>query len=394
MKSIGHIIKKELDKIFKFPRMIFSTLILPGLLIFGIYAFMGQSLSGEVSKANEYQNKIAIVNIPDSFETFLDGYLEKTPKVNLVYSNSVKKIEDLKIDIKEENIDLVISFGENFDYKLENGIKPDISIYFNEHSDVSNSAFDKALTFIEAYKQIKFEEKGWDVNLFNMQIDSKNADESKTAGAILAMLLPMFIVTFIFAGALSIGSDAIAGEKERGTLATLLMAPIRKTDIILSKTISTALISILSAFSSFIGIVASLPLAKDMFPIAGTINYSFYNYLQLILILIIIGILSSSLVLIASTFAKTTKEATSYAMPIYIIAILIATASMFGDIPKEVSMYFIPLYNLTLALKGIFSFELTNIQFLVVILSNIVYLFVINFLLLKMFKSEKVLFNK
>ena len=225
--------------------------------------------------------------------------------------------------------------------------------------------------------------------------DGKNSDENKSGGQILAMLLPMFIMTFVFAGALSVGSDAVAGEKERGTLATLLMAPIKRNDIIFSKILSTALISIMSALSSFIGVIASLPFAKDMLALDVDVTYSAYSYLQLVIILIILGMLSASLILIASTFAKTTKEASSYAMPIYIVAILVSTVSMFSmETPKDISLYLIPIYNISLGLRAVFSFDLETLQFIILVLSNITYIILINLILFRMFKSEKVLFNK
>ena len=69
------------------------------------------------------------------------------------------------------------------------------------------------------------------------------------------------------------------------------------------------------------------------------------------------------LVLFASTLARTTKEASMYAMPIYIVAILASTVSMFStDLPKEFYYYLIPIYNSVLGLKGILSFQLNFIN--------------------------------
>jgi sodium transport system permease protein len=394
MKNIGQIIKKEMDKIFKFPRMIFSTLVLPGLLIFGIYTFMGQSAQSESMKTVDYNSKIILVNAPDSFESYLEQYIavqaEAGNPMFIDYQNAVEPIDELKIKIRSGSIDTVIEFSKDFNAFTDTAL---VNIYSNNGINNSLAAKQKINLILDSYKTSVLLK---DINTNAFHLEEINAtDDEKNVGMVLAMLLPMFIMTFVFAGALGVGSDAIAGEKERGTLATLLMAPIKKTEIILGKTISTAMIAIMSALSSFIGVVASLPFAKAMFPIESGVNYSIYIYLQLIVVLILLGMLSSALILIASTFAKSTKEATTYAMPIYIVAILVATVSMFStELPNNLALYFIPIYNITLVLKGVFSFQLENTQFLIAIFSTTVYILIVTFILIKMFKSEKVLFNK
>lgn len=388
MKNVQRIIKKEMDKIFKFPRILFSTIILPGLLIFGIYAFMGMSIKSEVDKTVDYKSNIYFVNSPQSFDDFVNNY----SKV-LNVTEDDRKLDDLLVDVKAGGIDAVVYFSTNF----ENQYFDDATITLYSNVGLSNSNTAEALMkeIISQYKQKELEKEEINTNIFSLVSENNITDEDKNSGQILAMLLPMFIMTFVFAGALSIGADAIAGEKERGTLATLLMAPIKRNDIIIGKIISTALIAILSAVSSFIGIMASLPFSKELFPIGSNLNYNIVHYLQILVILIVLGLLASGLILIASTFGKSTKEATSYAMPLYIVAILASTISMFNtELPDNIALYFVPIYNITLALKGIFTFELDMVHYLFVLGSNIIYIAAIIFLLMKMFKSEQVLFNK
>ena len=388
MKNVQRIIKKEMDKIFKFPRIIFSTIILPGLLIFGIYAFMGMSIKSEVEKTVDYKSKVQFVNSPQAFDDYANNYLDF-----ITINKDDRRLEDLKADVKAGTIDAVVVFSTNFENKYFSDAT--VTIYSNVGLQNSSQAETLLHDMINQYKQQELEKQNINTNIFKVTKDNTITDPKKNTGQVLAMLLPMFIMTFVFAGALAIGADAIAGEKERGTLATLLMAPIRRNDIIIGKIISTAMIAILSAMSSFIGIMASLPFSQQMFPIGTGISYSIVNYLQIILILLILGLLASSLILIASTFGKSTKEATSYAMPLYIIAILASTISMFNTtLPDSVTLYFIPIYNITLGLKGIFTFELSTVQYLYIVGSNIVFIALTMFLVIKMFKSEKILFNK
>lgn len=389
MKNVQRIIKKEMDKIFKFPRIIFSTIILPGLLIFGIYAFMGMSMNKEVDKQIEYRSNIYFINSPAAFDEFVNA---SQAKINV--TKSQEPLADLLDKVKAGDIDAVVVFSDNFESKYFTD-EALVTIYSNLGKSNSTQADSIMQQLINAYQQVELKKQNIDTNIFAIASNNTITDNEKNTGQVLAMLLPMFIMTFVFAGALAIGADAIAGEKERGTLATLLMAPIKRNEIIIGKIISTAIISILSAMSSFVGVIASFPFSKNIFQIDTNISYSFTHYAQIFIILLVLGLLSSSLILIASTFAKSTKEATSYAMPLYILAILASTLSMFNnELPKEVLVYFIPIYNMTLGLKGIFTFDLTGIQFLYIIGSNIIVIVLTIFLLIRMFKSEKVMFNR
>lgn len=389
MKEISQIIKKELDKIFKFPRVIFSTLILPGLLIFGIYSFMGTSLKGEIDRTTVYKPLIIMENAPDSFLDIFDSFQEQ---FIIVDSEEITETVYKEMLVKSE-LDLVIKFSTNFEDSFFTG-QSKVELLANNANSNSYSAYMAFTEILNVYKEAEFEKLDINTDIFVVDLDDTFTDEKKNVGMVLAMLMPMLIITFVFAGTLSIGADAIAGEKERGTLATLLMAPIKRNSIIIGKIISTAIISITSAASSFIGVLASMPFAKDLFMIDASITYSITDYIILFAVLMVLGTLSSCLILLASTFAKSTKEATSYAMPIYIIAILIPTFSMFSNGKSESILYTIPIYNISLILKDIFSFDINVTNFIITISSTVAFTAILIFGLLKMFKNEKILFSK
>ena len=389
MNNILMIIKKELDKIFKFPRVFFSTIILPGLIIFLIYSFMGTQMSKEIYK--EYKYQVYVINQTEEFNLMLSSYSDY---ITVIDKDDRFDVETLKEKLITNEIDLVVIFSDNFTVNLFTD-DANIEVLANKGSSNSINALNIISTILEEYKDLELKKHNIITDVFKFTIDDKYTDEKKNGGEIIAMLLPMLIITFVFAGTLSIGADAIAGEKERGTLATLLMAPIKRNDIILGKIISTALISIMTATSSIVGVLLALPFAKDLFQVSGSIAYGIADYIQLFMVVIVLGIMSSALILVASTFARTTKEATSYAMPIYLIAILIPTFSMFStDSASSIIPYCIPIYNLSQTLKDIFAFNANITNFLIALFSSLAYIILLILLLLKMFKSEKVLFSK
>lgn len=391
MKNAFKVVKKELDKIFKFPRMIFTSLVLPGLMLFLIYAFIGAGFNSFVGETVEHISQIYVVNFPESLKFAYN--LADEMKIT-IYEMPEEKLEELKERVQNNEIDAIIFYEKDFDAKVNTENLPVVEIYYNNSSSYSSSASNKAHSIISLQQQNFFEELGINPHIFEMKLENVE-EEAKANASIIAMILPMLIMSFIFASALGIGTDAIAGEKERGTLATLLMLPVKRSEIIFGKIISTSTLTVLSAFSSFIGIIASLPFSKSIFAIEGDITYSVFEILGLVVILLLIALFASTVLLIISTLAKNIKEASTMAMPIYIAAIISPMISMFSNTAStSKTLYFIPIYNTILGLKEILGLNFNLINFLIILGSSLVYIALFVYILVRLFKSERVLYSK
>lgn len=391
--NIFRIVKKELDKIFKFPRQIITAFILPGLLLFLIYAFIGVGLSSVMEEGEEQASIIYVINSPESLESIYS--IASSLKVDL-RKEDVSELNNLKQAVLNEEIAAVIVYDEDFDNNIQKSPLPKVSVFYVSSASNAYAVMERAQTIIGLQQKHIYEDLDIDPNLFNVGFEKLESDQ-ESVGSILAMILPMMVMSFIFASALGVGSDAIAGEKERGTLATLLMLPIKRSNIIIGKIISTSTITVLSALSSFIGLFAAMPFAKAMFALGdnATISYSAMDIIGLIVILLLIALLASSILLIFSTLAKNIKEASTMALPVYIAAIISPLLTMFttgGSSSKIV--YLIPVYNTILGLKDILSFNFDIINFLIILGSSVLYISIIVFVLVRMFKSEKVLYSK
>lgn len=396
MKNIFKVVKKELDKIFKFPRQIFTTLILPGLILFLIYALIGTGLDATVDKTEEVNSIIHVINSPESFE-FAYGIADKN-KVDLT-KRDTSELENLKQAVLNGEINALIVFDEDFDQLIEQGNLPieelpNVAIMFDSTLVDSYVTMERAQSLITLQQEMIYQQKGINPHIFNIIPDNIEGEE-KSAAMMIAMLLPMVLMSFIFASALASGSDAIAGEKERGTIAKLLMLPIKRSEIIIGKIISTATVTILSAISSFIGLIASLPFTKTMFGTTGNISYSALEIIGLVVILLLIALLASTILLIFSTLAKNIKEASAMSMPVYIAAVLIPVFGMFStaDTTSKV-LYVLPIYNTVLGLQELLSFNFDLINFLLILGSSLVYIFIFILILVRLFKSERVLYAK
>ena len=408
MKHVLNIIKKELDKVFKNPRLFITTFIMPGILIFAIYATMGNLANSELEKAVNNTSNIYVVDVSQSFKETIDMYNASYPEnsenalnANFTYykSTDITK-EELDEALNNGNCNAYVIFEKDFDEVLNNRLNdqtaplPKVQIYMLSTSTMSSVASEKVNALLNILRDIKISETYGDITILNnMTFDI--ADEATQSNYVLAMLLPMLLITFIFAGGLSIGTDSIAGEKERGTIATLLMAPINKNEIVLGKLIASIIMTIISALSSFIGVACSLPMSQEIFGSANLSLLSFSTMISLFGLILSTALIAITIFMIASTIAKNIKEATTFAMPFYMIGIILSLSTMFMEkFPTNIGSYLIPIYNLSLGIKGTLIGEISTINLLIVIGSNLVYFILGVILMTKLFKNEKVMFSK
>ena len=207
-------------------------------------------------------------------------------------------------------------------------------------------------------------------------------------------MLILLIIMFLFSGAMSIGPDSIAGEKERGTIATLLITPIKRSEIAIGKVLSLSVISLFSATSSFTGILLSLPKlmqgAEVDISIYGVREFVILFTVLLATVLFIVGIIS-----VISAYAKTIKEASMLIMPVYFISIFIGVSTMMsGEANPNQMLYLIPIYNSVHVIISILTFEIVPTTFFIMVGSNLVYVAILIYILNKFFQSEKIMFAK
>ena len=200
-------------------------------------------------------------------------------------------------------------------------------------------------------------------------------------------------MTFLISGAMGICSESIAGEKERGTIATLLVTPIKRRDLVIGKVAALGITAISSAFVSFLGLILSLPkLAGTNFTLG---QYGIDTLALLLLVVIVTALFFTTLLTIVSTYAKSVKEAASLSAPLTVIVMVVGMSGMMAtSANSNVLMYLIPIYNSIQSFTGILNQSYDIVAILLTILSNLVFISLGVFVLTKMFDDEKIMFNK
>ncbi len=385
------IIRKEFARFFKDKNLVLTTILLPGVLIYLIYTFMGNGMMKEFMTDEDYVAKAYVQNLPDE----LAPAFEQLSAEWTVVSDA--EIEDTKALIADKEADVLIVFPADFSakvaaYDVTGGeTAPNVEIYFNSTETESSNLKGILVEILDQYEASMINK--FDVNagdgVYNL------ASEKDMTGQIFAMLLPMLLMTFMFSGCMSVAPEAIAGEKERGTIATLLVTPMKRSALALGKVISLSCIALLSGLSSFVGTMLSMP---NLMGTTESVNASVYvitDYLMLLGIILTTVLVMVALISIISAIAKSIKEAGTAVSPLMIIVMVISLVPMFGgDGEKSLAMFFIPIYNSVLCIHGIFSFTYQPVWIVITILMNLIYAGVLSWVLTKLFDSEKVMFSK
>jgi sodium transport system permease protein len=392
MKSgILTIMKKELARFFGDKRTVAGVL-LPGVMIYVLYSFMGTAMGSVFGVEEDYVPSIQAVRLPQSIAALADS-------AGMALTEGEEAGLPAAMDqVAGQELDLLVVFPEDFDqavadYSVASGEPaPHVEIYYSSVSTASQSAYMAFTGLLNSYESLLANK--FDVNAGEGVYDLATAEES--TGALFAMLMPMLLMMFLYSGCSAVAPESIAGEKERGTIATMLVTPIRRSDIAVGKILALAVITVLSGASSALGTILSLP--NLMGGAAGEMDANIYgvrDYLFLAAVILSTVLLLVTLVALLSAFAKTVKEAQTYAVPLMILVMVLGITGMFGGgASQNLAVYAIPLYNSVQCIVGIFSFSLQGQAVALTAAVNGAATLLGVFVLTRMFNSEGIIFGK
>lgn len=400
------ILKKELKRVFTDRRLVFSAFILPALSIFIVYTIMGSMLSNMMDDIEEHTSTVYIQNAPEQFQKVVD---EKKLNMNITYIDMTEDTTSIKEQIKNGEVDMMVKFEDGFLDKVNNyknlEIPPEVKTFYNPSEEYSRESRKRFIEIaLNKYETQILTDRFGDINnvvAFDVDRNSDESivvDEKKASGQGISMILPMLIAIILFSGAMGIGMDTIAGEKERGTMATLLLTPVKRETIALGKVIGLGIVAIVSAIVSFAAIIASMPFSSKMLTGGadmnlGALQFSTFQLIQLLIIMITLVGIYVGLICLLSVRARTVKEAGTYVTPVFMVVMIAAFSTMFGGGATELYHYAIPVYGSVSALKAALSFELTMNQFLVTAISSFIVSLILVRLITLTFNDEKVMLN-
>lgn len=386
MKGIIAIIKKEFARFFLDRRMLLTTIIMPGLLIYIVYTLMGTFMTELAGGDSRYS--AAVKNMPQDIAV----YFSESP---FDITSAGDDAEAYKTQVSEGNLDIYVVFPEDFSEIISSAgqpgyVAPNVEIYYNSAQESSAAAYSQFAAVLDLYEQIIS-------NVFNVNYGEGYdlGTAQSVTSYILSAVVPMVLLVLLFSGCMAVAPESIAGEKERGTLATMLVTPVKRSYIAVGKIISLSCISLLSGVSSFLGLILSLPnLMKGAFDGFDLSMFNAGHYFMILGVMLSTVLLLVGLISCVSALAKSVKEANSYIGPMNIIVLVVGLLSSLVGSGVSPFMYLIPIYNSAMLITDIMALTVSPVSFIITIVSNLVYASALVFLLTRMFKSERIMFNK
>ena len=387
--NIGAIIRKEFNRFFTDRRLVMTAIILPGLMIYLLYSFMGSAMSDMYSVEDDFAPTVYAVSAPASIAA-----LAQEAGMTLT-DVSPQEAEGVRTQIVDKQAELLAVFPADFDaqvaaYAPGAGEAPNIELYYNSTDADSSQAHAMFAALLDGYESSL-------VNKFdvNRGVSADLASERDTAGQIFSSMLPLLMMMFLFSGCMAIAPESIAGEKERGSIATLLVTPLGRGELAMGKVISLGCISLLSGASSFLGTMLSLPKLMGAGDVAlEAAAYGAGDYAALFAVIASTVLLLTGMIAVLSAFAKTVKEASMLVMPLMIVSMLVGVTSMFGDVHAQLGWYCIPLYNSVQCMSGVLAFSASAAAVGVTVAVNLALAACMTLILRRLFNSESVMFSR
>ncbi len=379
--NLWNILKKELRELFRDKKSLAMMLIIPifiPLLVIGMSALFESQVSKDVSEYN---------------------------KIGFAYEMS----ETEKSIAEEMNIEIVTGNEEELKQKYNNGeinlyVTRQDSKYIINTDGSDNSTFASSLieNYLNTYKQYLqqsyLQENNINPNevLNIITVEENVLEQDNYFADYIKNYAFLFIMMAITVSATYPATDTTAGERERGTLETLLTFPIKSKDIIVGKFLGVTVSSIITGIISLVLAILSLMITKNMFSIYDGMDvmYSPITILFAVIVIIAYSFFISGLCIAIASTSKTFKEAQSALTPLTFISFFPGMIAFMMGITTTPILSIVPFLNFTLIFTDINNGTINLLNIGLMAISTIIYISLVFAHIIKQYKSEKVLFAK
>ncbi|MDY0370758.1 MAG: ABC transporter permease subunit [Sphaerochaetaceae bacterium] len=373
------IFRKELKNFFKDQRTIISTFLLPALLLPVLFIGMGTVMHAMESKAQQ-----------TTFTVALEG--NHDPRLTTLMADK------LSYTLGEpQEAEIVITFPPHY----LAGTRAQVLVTYDSSSSKIEYASQRLVGALQEYNTLLADNllslyglAGDDLQSLDIRLIDIAPSAVQSGGAVLALLVPYFLIIFLFSGSMNAGLDTTSGEKERGSLAVLLVNQVSRTAIAWGKILFVSVISLCAAMATFVGLLITLLFSLDGMSLTGASTSAYVmsgsSLVALVLLLITTALFAAAVVTVVGCFAKTVKEGSSYIIPLYMVVVLAGVTTMYMDPSELIALYLIPIVNTIFVMKESFMGMVNPLHLVVTILSNLCFAYVGALVVARLFNSERI----
>lgn len=401
-RNIFTIYRKELIDSLRDRRTLISTIVIPTVVMPTLIFGMGKIATTVVSKAKAEVPRIMILGGEDS--PGITTRLNESKKFAVVAASP-----DWKEQISEKKVRAVVTLPPAFEASLHQGKADPVKLFHYEGELKSTFAVNELDNFFRSLRENAVREQlvarslpPTFVKPFEIQRENV-APPEKVGGNYFGGIVPYVIVILCFTGAMYPAMDLTAGEKERGTMETLLCSPVARGDIVFGKFLMVLTGSLAAMTMSLISLGTTAALSGILIgfgknvaqsPSGGTMpTIDPMGLIGVIAMVFPVSVFFSAVVFTVSLFAKSFKEAQSYVGPMIVVVIMPSVVGMLPGIELNTRLALIPILNLSLVCKEMLS-GVWHWNYIALIFgSSCLYAGVALFLAVRMFNREDVIFR-
>lgn len=393
-KVIKNLYKKEMLDVLRDKKTVLMMLVVP-LVLYPLMFIFGLQLMARVSTDMATH----------TYNVALDGMDEQ---LFAELSQAAQDEGDFFALIEVEDYDMALASEQIDAYVVAEELDGQMTYQIHYLSSVTNSSYARDL-LVDLFKRYsamltveRIEEAGLDTAYILQPIDIASIDRATkeaSAGSLLGMVLPFMLVVSLLLGTMYPAIDTTAGERERGTLETVLTLPVSNHELIISKFLTVATIGVVSAF---LNILAMCGVGVYMYSMVDKVNgNSSKIHLEKFVPAIIVGMLCvfafavfiSAISMCFSAFAKSYKEANNYMTPLMLIVMFASFVSFLPNVKLTNNMALMPVANICLLIRDLLAFKIDMGMIAIVLASNVIYGIMTIMLLGKIYSSEAILFG-
>ena len=364
MKNIKTIFLKELIDTLRDRRTMILAFLMPVLMM---PVIMIGILKLQMSAISDIQGErqVVVVEGMDQLPVDLRSQFENDTTIT-VKSSTEYSGKDLKQEVTAGSIPAYVLVPERFGQSLDLESKTDIEVYYDGTEERSAAAYSKVKDLLSTYREgvvnARVLKRDLPEDLLEpYEIVNVNlAPPSKQSGKFFGMLIPYFIILTCFLGAMSPATDLGAGEKERGTIETLLVAPATRGEFVIGKYLVVLLTSVTAGILSLSSMAVSFKYfanSKEMMMMKSMMDIQIgLDSIALILLVVLpLAGIFAAITLAVSIFGKSAKEAQGYLGMLNFMLVFPAFVSMIPGMKISMQTALIPVINTSLIIKSVLS---------------------------------------
>lgn len=400
MSPVFTVYRKELKDILRDRRTIISMLVIPMVVMPMIMLLFGGVSAKLVQSALEQVPEIMLLGAEDSPRIRAGLGSHKSLKLT-------PAAPDYAARISNKTLRAAVELPRDFDERLGQATETvSAKIYYYQGELRSGFAAEAIENYLREYRDKVLTDRLATRGLppdFARPLNTARqnvAPPEKVGGNFIGTILPYIVILLCLTGALYPALDLTAGEKERGTMETILSSPASRTQLVLGKFFVVLTASIVTALCSLLSMTTIYLVSRGLFGLAikgkfslGSFTVAPGSVLAVLVLLLPLAVFFSALLLALGTFARSFKEAQSYAGPLILVAILPAAAGLLPGVEMSPGFAFIPILNLSLVSKEIFTGAFPWGYIGIVFASTCLYAGFALWIAARMFNRESVLFR-